>query len=105
MREFLPKEPRRDELQISSVLYALSDPIRLDIVRQLADVESLSCGEFKINKPKSSLSHHFRVLRESGLVSTRREGTALLNTLRHNDIDHRFPGLLKAVLSVSARRR
>jgi DNA-binding transcriptional ArsR family regulator len=63
------------------------------------------CGEFKINKPRSSLSHHFRVLRESGLVSTRREGTALLNTLRHDDIEPPFPGLLKAVLSVPARRR
>ncbi|PYV61792.1 MAG: transcriptional regulator, partial [Acidobacteria bacterium] len=46
MRIYLPKEPRRDELEISSVLYALSDPIRLNIVRQLSDVESLPCGEF-----------------------------------------------------------
>ena len=103
MRIYLPKEPRRDELEISSVLYALGDPIRLNIVRQLSDVESLPCGEFKIDKPKSSLSHHFRVLRESGVVATRREGTALLNTLRHKDLNHRFPGLLKAILRAPAR--
>jgi DNA-binding transcriptional ArsR family regulator len=61
MRTYLPKEPRRDDLEISSVLYSLSDPIRLAIVRQLSAVDSLACGHFQIAKPKSSLSHHFRV--------------------------------------------
>ena len=105
MRAYLPKEPRRDELELSSILYALSDPIRLDIVRQLASVDSLACGNFRIEKPKSSLSHHFRVLRESGVVATRRDGTALLNTLRRQDLECRFPGLLKAVLASIAKRR
>jgi DNA-binding transcriptional ArsR family regulator len=100
----LPKEPRRDELEISSVLYALSDQIRLDIVHELSLVESLPCGQFNIDKPKSSLSHHFRVLRESGVVATRREGTALLNTLRKEDLDYRFPGLLEAILRAPSRR-
>src|SRR5215470_7315322 len=98
MRTYLPKERRRDELELSSVLYALSDPIRLDIVRQLSSVDSLACGNFRIEKPKSSLSHHFRVLRESGIVATRRDGTALLNRLRRQDLESRFPGLLKSVL-------
>jgi DNA-binding transcriptional ArsR family regulator len=53
--------------------------------------------------PKSSLSHHFRVLRESGLVATRRVGTELLNTLRRQDLESRFPGLLGAVLRGSGR--
>lgn len=105
MRTYLPKEPRRDELDLSSVLYALSDPIRLDIVRQLAAVDSLACGSFQIEKPKSSLSHHFRVLRESGVVATRRDGTALLNTLRTQDLEAKFPGLLKAILGNLASNR
>jgi len=103
MRTYLPKQPRREELELSSVLYALSDPIRLDIVGQLASVDSLACGNFRIEKPKSSLSHHFRVLRESGVVATRREGTALLNSLRSRDLELRFPGLLKAVLGSIAK--
>src|SRR5262245_52248957 len=103
MRTYLPKQPRREELELSSVLYALSDPIRLDIVGQLASVDSLACGNFRIEKPKSSLSHHFRVLRESGVVATRRDGTALLNSLRSRDLELRFPGLLKAVLGSIAK--
>lgn len=105
MRTYLPKEPRRDELELSSILYALSDPIRLDIVRQLSAVDSLACGHFEIGMPKSSLSHHFRVLRESGVIATRREGTALLNRLRRQDLDSRFPGLLKAVVGMGLKRR
>ncbi len=86
------------------MLYALSDPIRLDIIRQLFAAESLACGNFRIEKPKSSLSHHFRVLRESGVIATRREGTALLNSLRRQDLESRFPGLLKAVIGSGPKR-
>jgi DNA-binding transcriptional ArsR family regulator len=104
IRTYFPKEPRGDELEISSVLYALSDPIRLDIVRQLSAVHTLACGHFQIAKPKSSLSHHFRVLRESGVVATRRNGTALLNSLRRQDLELRFPGPLKAVIGSVPKR-
>lgn len=95
---FLPKEPSRKELLLTAVLYALSDEVRLGIVRQLAAKGEQPCGVFEVDRPKSSLSHHFRVLRESGIVSTRKDGKALLNTLRREDLEARFPGLLKAVL-------
>jgi DNA-binding transcriptional ArsR family regulator len=95
---FLPKEPTRRELLLTAVLYALSDEVRLGIVRQLAKKGEQPCGVFEVDRPKSSLSHHFRVLRESGLVATRKDGKALLNTLRSEDLEARFPGLLKAVL-------
>jgi DNA-binding transcriptional ArsR family regulator len=95
---FLPKEPSRRELLLTAVLYALSDDIRLGIVRQLAAKGEQPCGVFELDRPKSSLSHHFRVLREAGVVSTRKEGKTLLNTLRKQDLDARFPGLMKAVL-------
>ncbi|HTH52463.1 MAG TPA: helix-turn-helix domain-containing protein [Edaphobacter sp.] len=95
---FLPKEPLRDELLLTAVLYALSDEVRLGIVRQLAEGGEQPCGVFEVDRPKSSLSHHFRVLRESGVVTTRKDGKLLMNTLRRGDLNARFPGLLKAVL-------
>jgi DNA-binding transcriptional ArsR family regulator len=98
IRVFLPKEPNRSELSLALVLYALSDDLRLGIVRQLATHGAAACGEFELDRPKSSLSHHFRVLRESGIVATRREGTTLMNTLRSDDLEARFPGLLNLVL-------
>lgn len=98
IRVFLPREPQLQELSLTSVLYALSDDVRLGIVRTLDEKGPCACGEFEIDRPKSSLSHHFRVLRESGVVSTARQGTVLLNSLRRNDLDARFPTLLDAVL-------
>jgi DNA-binding transcriptional ArsR family regulator len=95
---FLPKEPTKKELLLTAVLYALSDEVRLGIVRQLAAKGEQPCGVFEVDRPKSSLSHHFRVLRESGLVSTRKDGKTLMNMLRREDLDARFPGLLKVVL-------
>lgn len=103
IRVFLPKEPEREELAITAVLYALSDEIRLGIAHELDGRGPLACGAFEIERPKSSLSHHFRVLRESGIVATRREGTALMNTLRRQDLDARFPGLLNAILGPKAK--
>lgn len=100
IRILLPREPERGELSLPSVLYALSDEVRLGIVRTLDQHGSRACGEFDVNRPKSSLSHHFRVLRESGLVGTVRNGTTLMNHLRRSDLDARFPGLLDAVLGV-----
>jgi DNA-binding transcriptional ArsR family regulator len=102
---FLPKEPHQKDLLLTAVLYALSDEARLAIVRQLADRGEQPCGVFEIDRPKSSLSHHFRVLRESGIVSTRRTGTVLRNTLRREDLEARFPGLLGAVLEEKPARR
>jgi DNA-binding transcriptional ArsR family regulator len=109
MPMFLPKEPGRKELLLTAVLYALSDDVRLGIVRQLAVRGEQACGAFEVERPKSSLSHHFRVLRESGVVTTRKEGKTLLNALRRADLDARFPGLLGAILEEAdqpkARRR
>jgi DNA-binding transcriptional ArsR family regulator len=100
---FLPKEPSRKELLLTAVMYALSDESRLGIVRQLATKGEQPCGVFEVDRPKSSLSHHFRVLRESGVVSTRKEGKTLLNTLRWDDLEARFPGLLEIVCGKKRR--
>src|SRR5271170_8404232 len=92
--------PSRDELQISSVLHALSDPQRLSIVRSLSeDPTPRRCGSFDLCVTKSTLTHHFRILREAGLIDQHEEGTARLNSLRREDLNARFPGLLDAVLA------
>lgn len=97
MRPF--KHPSVDQFSLERVLYALSDPVRLDIVRRLASVAEASCGDLDGGRPKSSMSHHFRVLRDAGLVRTQGVGTTHMNSLRREEIDRRFPGLLEAVLS------
>ena len=92
--------PTRDELQLADVLHALSDPQRLRIVQTLSESPTpRRCGSFDLDVTKSTLTHHFRVLREAGVIDQREEGTARLNCLRRDDLDERFPGLLDAVLT------
>ncbi|UCJ18841.1 helix-turn-helix domain-containing protein [Pseudomonas sp. MM211] len=97
MRPFKHPDPR--DLTLERLLYALSDPVRLEIVRCLAGVTEATCGELDGGRPKSSMSHHFRVLRDAGLVHTRNIGTTHMNSLRSAELDTRFPGLLSAILS------
>ena len=83
-------------------MHALSDPTRLEMVRRLAeDTEPRPCGTFGFDLAKSTMTHHFRILREAGVIEQHREGTAKLTSLRREDLDQRFPGLLDAVLSAS----
>ena len=92
--------PQASEIELPAVLHALSDPQRLSIVRQLAAAGApLACGAIELQIGKSTRTHHFRVLREAGLIETRRDGTSRLSTLRREDLERRFPGLLDAVLS------
>ena len=97
MRE--PHHPSRAELELPSVLHALSDPARLEIVRRLVNEDEPACGTFELGLSKATLSHHFRVLREAGVVRTRPDGRKRLLSLRADDLNARFPGLLDAVLS------
>ncbi|ANS73354.1 ArsR family transcriptional regulator [Paenibacillus yonginensis] len=90
--------PDRDEIELSSVLYALSDPIRLFIVSQIRKYGENPCNSFEVPIAKSTLSHHIRTLRESGVVFTRSQGTQRLISVREEDLNHRFPGVLDAVL-------
>jgi DNA-binding transcriptional ArsR family regulator len=86
------------------VLHALSDPARLEIVRSLAMREECTCGTFDLGLSKATLSHHFRVLREAGVVRTRPDGRKRMLSLRGGDLNERFPGLLEAVLSAERTR-
>lgn len=82
-----------------AVLRALADPVRLDLVRQLREsAEPIACGAFDVAVAKNTLSHHFKTLREAGVIITHREGTAALNVLQEDELDAAFPGLLDAIL-------
>src|ERR671915_301406 len=91
--------PPAEALELTGVLHALSDPVRLQIVRTLAaEGGERRCGAFPLPVTKSTSTHHFRVLRESGLIEQFADGTAVVNRLRRADLDARFPGLLESVL-------
>jgi DNA-binding transcriptional ArsR family regulator len=102
MRE--PHHPPRAELELSDVLHALSDPARLEIARRLAAGDEWACGRFDLGLSKATLSHHLRVLRESGIVKTRVDGRKRLQSLRRDDLDSCFPGLLDAVFNGNGSR-
>jgi DNA-binding transcriptional ArsR family regulator len=91
------EQPELDAIELAAVLHALSDPARLEIVRALAAEGERQCGSFDLGLTKATRSHHFKVLREAGLTHTRVEGTARYVTLRRDELDARFPGLLDAV--------
>src|SRR6266487_594821 len=94
--------PERAEIELAGVLHALSDPMRLRIVAVLARGESgLTCGSIDLPVTKSTCTHHFKVLREAGVIRQRQEGTRRVNTLRRDDLEARFPGLLATILSAT----
>ena len=87
-------------MQLAEVLHALSDPVRLEIIRTLADCgHEVSSGKLEVPVSKSTLTHHLKVLREAGLTRTRSEGVQRLVSLRREDVEARFPGLLECVLA------
>ena len=98
--------PGRNEIELGAVLHALSDSVRLKIVAALAGGDGeLSCGSFEVPVTKSTCTHHFRILREAGVIHQRQVGTSRLNTLRREDLEARFPGLLETILQAAAARR
>lgn len=98
MAEFV--HPTRKQITLPKVLAALADPVRLLIVKALLDEDCLSCCKsVKCNKiAKSTLSNHFRILREAGIIHTSKKGVENLNTVRVDDLDAKFPGLLEFIL-------
>jgi DNA-binding transcriptional ArsR family regulator len=94
--------PDLGEITLTAVMAALSDPIRLGVVRLLADGRERGWGELRAPVAKSTLSHHLKVLRGAGVTRTRELGTRCFVELRRADLDDRFPGLLDAVLQAAA---
>ena len=95
--------PDTDEIELAAVMAALSDPVRVRIVRALAEQDEAVCGTLALDVSKATRSHHLRVLREAGLTRTRVDGTRRHVSLRRDDLDERFPGLLDAILAAAAR--
>ncbi|GAA1986884.1 ArsR/SmtB family transcription factor [Kitasatospora viridis] len=99
-------EPAVDQLRLETVLGALSDPLRLAIVRKLLlESEGFDhpCGWFGLDRPKSSLTHHFRALRDAGVTRQRQYGLERRSQVRVHDLDARFPGLLDLVANWTPR--
>lgn len=102
MKQYI--HPAQEEITLEGVLGALSDPVRLAIVQELAaSGNGLPCGHFCVEVHKSTLSHHMRVLREAGIVSHRSEGTQSLTSLRREELESKFPGLLTTILQVASQ--
>ncbi|MBB6376361.1 DNA-binding transcriptional ArsR family regulator [Pseudonocardia eucalypti] len=95
--------PDVDQLRLTDVMSALSDPLRVGIVRLLADGREHAWGELRVPVGKSTLSHHLKVLRAAGITRTREEGTRCYVRLRTDDVEGRFPGLLASVLHAADR--
>lgn len=91
--------PLAEELQLSCLLYALSDPFRLEVVRKLAVCQPQPCAPLQDGRPKSSVSHHFSVLRKAGVIRTDVVGVTHMNSLREQDLESRFPGVLATILA------
>ncbi|GAO10490.1 ArsR family transcriptional regulator [Streptomyces lydicamycinicus] len=95
-----PVHTHPDDVPVLTALSALADPVRMDLIRTLADHSdwTLSCSNFDVSVGRAAKSHHFSVLRDAGLVEQRDQGTKRLNRLRREEFDARFPGLLDLVL-------
>lgn len=94
--------PELKDVALTDVLFALSDPARLEIVRELAGgpLAMAECGATNPDLPKSTKSHLMKVLREAGLVRNEPDGRGRVVTLRRDELDAAFPGLLDSVLGV-----
>jgi DNA-binding transcriptional ArsR family regulator len=100
--------PAIDDVRLETILHALSDPARAAIFAQIAGQGCVqNCAALAATGdrviPKSSLSNHFKVLREAGLIRSERRGVEMRNTARCGEVDARFPGVLAAILAGYAR--
>lgn len=96
--------PAADDITVEGILHALSDPVRAAIFLHIADSgDSHKCASFSTvgerDIPKSTLSQHFKTLREAGLIRSERQGVEMRNTSRCAEIDRKFPGLLAAIIA------
>jgi predicted transcriptional regulator len=102
--------PHMRDVTVAAILHALSDPVRLGIVKELLKAHGgMNCTEtaqrLKLPMPKSTCSQHYRVLRESGLIASERRGVDLICCVRAAELEARFPGLLASILAASRRER
>lgn len=92
--------PNEHEISLARVLFALSDLIRLNMVKSLAKHQRLNSSDLGPNMPKSTITHHTRILRESGVTNTNTKGRYCWISLRYDMLNKKFPGLLDSILQV-----
>ena len=102
--------PSIEDITVEGILHALSDPVRVHIFAQIAGARGAqTCSAFlEVSEravPKSTLSQHFKALREAGLIRSERKGVEMQNTSRCAEIDTRFPGLIPAIISAHMRQK
>ncbi|MGH3244549.1 MAG: ArsR/SmtB family transcription factor [Spirillospora sp.] len=97
----IAQHPDREQILLENVLSALGNPLRLRIVRVLAQGGERTCGSILDGISKSTLTHHWRVLRDSGVIWQSPSGRENLLSLRREDLDARFPGLLDTLLKAA----
>jgi DNA-binding transcriptional ArsR family regulator len=90
--------PELEQIDVTTVLHALSDPVRLQVVRELAS-GGCYCGTFDVPVKPATLSHHLKVLREAGVIRVRADGSHRWHELRAEELDGRFPGLISTILA------
>ncbi len=95
------QHPDLSEIDLPSLLHALSDPVRLEIVRTLSELNECACGAIDLPVSKATASHHFKVLRQAGVIAQHDVGTRRFSQLRHEELEQRFPGLLTSVLQAA----
>lgn len=91
--------PPTEDLTLPRVLYALSDPIRLEMVRRLSLVQEADSLDLADNLPRSTLTYHTRILRENGVTYTRSQGRSCIISLRSTELNDRFPGLISSIIA------
>jgi DNA-binding transcriptional ArsR family regulator len=90
--------PSAKDITIDGILYALADPVRRGIVLKLLSGEKMNCGKACGDLSPSTISFHYKILRESGLILSEKKGVEVVNCLRKDEVDKRFPGLLDSIL-------
>ena len=101
--------PSAKDITVEGILHALSDPVRAQIFSEIVRAQCpQTCSTFldvsDRGVPKSTLSQHFKVLREAGLIRSERKGVEMHNTPRRDEIDDRFPGLIAAIIGAHQRQ-
>jgi DNA-binding transcriptional ArsR family regulator len=101
----IAEPPDLSAIDIATVLHALSDPVRLEIVRQLAQTGEggeMTCGQFELPVGKSTCSHHLKTLSCAGVIADREVGTRKYIRLRRGELERRFPGVVESVLRAAS---
>ncbi|WNV86509.1 helix-turn-helix domain-containing protein [Umezawaea sp. Da 62-37] len=96
------QHPEVDSVELTTVLSALADPVRLRIVAELARAGGVVCGQFDVPVSMSTLSHHLKVLREAGVLRVTPQGSYRTHELRMDEMERRFPGVLRSITEATA---